>query len=137
MKAFRKQLGLTYLGILVLLLSVAGVIWVAFKVAPPYFNNRFVTDALSTLADYEDADGGIEGLSNSDIRSHLRKYFSVNNMRDESIQNIEIDRQRNKFIVKMNYEIREPFFENIDIVFVFKNEFDSSRPHECCDPVSE
>jgi len=137
MKAYRKQLGMTYLGILTLLLSVGTVIWVTFKVVPPYFNNRFVVDALATLAKYENIDGGFDELSNRKIRRHLSDYFSVNNMRDESIKSIEIDRQRNKFVVKMNYEIREPFFNNIDIILTFNNEFDSSRPHECCDPLGD
>lgn len=137
MNAYRKQLGMTYLGILTLLLSIGTVFWIAFKVVPPYFNNRFVADALSTLAQYEDPDVGFEELSNAKIRRHLNDYFAVNNMRDESIKNIEIDRQRNKFVVKMNYELREPLISNIDLIMTFNNEFDSSRPHECCDPLSE
>lgn len=137
MSAHRKQLGMTYLGMLTLLLSVGTVIWVTFKVVPPYFNNRFVANALATLAEYENADGGLDGLSNTKIRRHLSDYFTVNNMRDESINSIEIDRERNKFVVKMNYEIREPFFGNIDLILTFNNEFDSSRPNECCEPLSE
>lgn len=137
MNAHRKQLGMTNLGIITLLLSIGTFIWIIFKVVPPYFNNRFVVNALATLAEYENADGGFDGLSNTKIRRHLSDYFTVNNMRDESIESIVIDRERNKFVVKMNYEIREPFFNNVDLILTFNNEFDSSRPHECCDPLSE
>ncbi len=137
MKAFRSQLGMTYLGMLVVLMSVGGVLWVGFKIVPPYFNNTYVVAALSSLAEFENTDEGLEGVTNGDIRRKLENFFIVNNIRDLSVNDIEIDRQRNKFLVNINYEVRQQFIENIDIVISFKNQFDSSRPHECCDPVSE
>lgn len=130
-----KQRGISVFGASCLALVVGFLIWTGFQVAPPYFNNLYVQDALRSLGDFETTDSSVSNLTNADIRRQITNYYIINNVRGEYKQVPEIDRRRNGFYVNINYEVRVPYVLNIDLVFKFQNQFDSTNPKECCKPV--
>ncbi len=94
-------------------------------------------NGLKSLTELENPEGGFEGVSNSDIKKQLSNFNMVNNVRNPEANDIKIERLKNKFLVNLNYERRVPLFYNIEVVVTFRNQFDSSRPHDCCTPPSE
>ncbi len=126
-----KQLGMSSLGLLLMLAAVGFVVTCLFKMAPSYLDNRFIVGTLQSLADSED---DLAALSNGQIRSQLSKTFVVNNVRNININDVQIERMQSKVLVNIDYEVRVPLFYNVDVVMTFENQLDSSRPGECCSP---
>lgn len=126
----QNQRGISMLGLLLLLLVVAFVMLTAFKLAPIYAENRYVVTGLRSLA----SDGeSLRAMSASEIRGALKRYYTINGVRSEGPKNIEVERHgRDHVLVKVDYEVRENFLYNVDVVVVFRNHLDSARFDECC-----
>lgn len=137
MRSLKKQRGISSLGWLAILLTSGFFLMSGFKIVPLYADNVYMKNGLKSLAQLESPEGGFDGVSNGDIKSHLNNFNMVNNVRNPEANNIEIKRFKNKFIVNLNYERRVPLIYNIEVVTTFENQFDSSRPHDCCTPASE
>ncbi len=132
MKAISNQRGYSMLQ-LGLMIGVAGFFLIfAFKVVPMYAENRYVESALRSLVE-----GGqkLEEMTDAEIKKKLANFYMINNVRSEGpTKNIVIDRDANKTLVTIDYEIRDNLFWNIDLVLSFQNHLDSTRPNQCCKP---
>lgn len=128
------QRGMTTLGMLSLLLVAVAVGFTAFKIVPVYVENRFIASSLSSLGEAVD---DLENMRSSEIRSRLAKFYNINNVESKGRNNIDIDKQASRVLITVAYEERIDFIHNIDLVFTFVNQLDSSAPDKCCDPVEE
>jgi len=137
MKSLNNQRGVSSLGWLAILMSSGFFLMCGFKIIPLYADNVYMKNGLKSLKELENPEGGFDGVSNGIIKSQLKNFNTVNNVRNSEANNIKIERFKNKFLVNLNYERRVPLFYNIEVVVTFKNQFDSSRPHDCCTPPSE
>ncbi|MGI1677359.1 MAG: DUF4845 domain-containing protein [Cellvibrionaceae bacterium] len=137
MKSLKRQRGISSLGWLAILMASGFFLMCGFKVIPLYADNIYMKNSLKSLSQLENPEGGFEGVTNGEIKAQLNNFNMVNNIRNPEANNIKIERFKNKFLVNLNYERRVPLFYNIEVVTTFKNQFDSSRPHECCTPASE
>lgn len=122
--SFQKGMGMTE--IMVLLVIIGFVATTAVKLGPVYLDNSTVTSAFESIQeDYAGKD--IQEISNTDIKRKLGKYFQVNMVSSEIEKSIEVVRKGRSVIVKSDYEIRQPFMGNVEIVVVFQNEVDLSK----------
>lgn len=133
-KTIKGQRGL---GILqwALVIAVAGFFLLfAFKVIPLYAENRYVESALRSL---ENGGEKVENMTDAEIKKKLGNFYMINNVRSEGpTKNIKIDRRSEDLLITVDYETRVPLFYNIDLVLSFQNHLDSSRPGQCCKPVT-
>jgi hypothetical protein len=136
MKTKHAQQGMTSIGWLLVVLVAGFFLTCAFKMGPAYVDNLYIQDALKSLTEFENTDGGYAGMSDSDIKTHLSSYFNINNIRSDASKKLDVQRKNDKVWVNINYEVRAPLFYNVDVVMTFKNQFDTSRPADCCKPVS-
>ncbi|WP_039916430.1 DUF4845 domain-containing protein [Cellvibrio mixtus] len=134
MKSLKHQRGLGMLQ-WALVIAVAGFFLLfAFKVVPLYAENRYVESALRSLVS-----GGekIEEMTDAEITKKLNNFYMINNVRSEGpTKNIKIEREAEKAVITVDYETRVPLLYNIDLVLVFKNHLDSTKPTQCCKPVT-
>lgn len=133
MKSLRYQVGLSSIGWLLTIMVAGFFLLCAFKLIPAYADDRYIQTALKSLPQGR----ALTELSNGEIKKKLGKFYMINNVRSEGSKNIKIERTSKKTLVNINYEVRVPLFHNIDVVMVFKNQLDSSRPDACCKPESE
>ena len=126
-----RQLG--FISTKMLLIIVIGGVSVtcAFKIAPAYLDNRFVVAALRALGD---GTTPLEDMTTNEITSDLKKKFALNNVRGDPVEAFEIERENDKVMVTVNYEVRTHLFYNLDVVIAFENVLDSTRPDQCCKP---
>ncbi|MGK2913709.1 MAG: DUF4845 domain-containing protein [Porticoccaceae bacterium] len=117
-----QQLGLSSLGWLFMLAIVGFFLTALLKLGPLYLDNYFIASAVQSL-DKED----IQNKEVSEIRRKLDNEFTVNNVRDISVADVQVVRGKGHTLVKVNYEKRVPFMGNVDIVVKFANEYDSSQ----------
>lgn len=132
MQLRQPQHGISTLGFVFLVLVGVAVLFTAFKVVPVYAENRYIVSALKSL---DRNNNDLFTMSPSDIRSQLTKFYTVNNVRAEGRKNIDIDKRSSRVVVTIAYEERVPFIHNIDLVFTFNNQLDSSAPELCCKPL--
>ncbi len=127
----QKQYGMSMTGWLFVILVLGITFTIIVKLAPLYAENRYVVEALKSLSE---TPNGFESMSNGEIKQKLYSFYTINGVRSEGSKNIEIDRQPNKVLVSINYEVRVPMFYNVDAVVSFNNVLDSKFPGECCTP---
>lgn len=134
LKLLKRQRGLGMLQ-WALVIAIAGFFLLfAFKVVPLYAENRYVESALRSLVASGDK---LEEMTNAEITKKLNNFYMINNVRSEGpTNNIKIEREAERALVTIDYETRVPLMYNIDLVLSFKNHLDSTKPTQCCKPVT-
>nr|WP_237457421.1 DUF4845 domain-containing protein [Pseudomaricurvus sp. HS19] len=102
--------------------------------APAYLDNSYIQDGLLSFSETEKK---IDEMSDNDFRRHMSDYMLMNNVRELSAKQLKVQRERDRILLNFNYEIRVPIVYNIDVVMTFTNQWDSSRPFDCCKPAGE
>jgi putative transposon-encoded protein len=120
--AKKHEQGLSSLSLLAILLVAGTVLTVAFKIGPLYLDNYFVRGAMDTLLEVNTHD-----MNDKQIRRKINDSFTVNGVRDVDIRALQIERERTRTLVSLNYEKRVNLFGNLDMVAVFNNVYDSSE----------
>lgn len=129
MSTKRYQQGLGAIGWLCVILIAVFLGLCAVRMVPAYSDNQLVKSALRSLTrDVE----SVHTMSKGEIRQKLNSFYTINNVRGPATKALDVDRQRDKTLVKVNYEVRVPLFANVSVVMTFDNVLDSSRPQECC-----
>jgi hypothetical protein len=125
----QKQAGLTAISMLLMLVIAAFLMLFAFKVVPVYAENYYITAGLKTLAE-DNPD--LAKMKTSEIKKAMSRYYTINNVRSDGAQQLEVIRKSRSLQVVNEYESRVTLLANIDLVLSFKNVLDSTRPDECC-----
>jgi hypothetical protein len=107
-----KQSGMTFLGLLVLIVVVGSWVYAAIRVVPMYLNYMKVA---STLEKVRDEFGSSPGTTDIMIRRAIEKHFDIE-MVDESVfgtNDVVIRKDGGVFKVRAAYEDTRPFVANI------------------------
>ncbi len=131
-RSLHHQSGLTALGWLFAILLFGFTILCFAKVAPPYYDNWQIRNSLKTLGELRITENEFDGASDSQIQSHLSKFFRVNGIPTTMLKDVNITRDKGRAYVDLIWEIRVDFISNIDVVVSFENQFDSLNPTDCC-----
>ena len=111
----RRQRGMTFFGVVALLVGIAVVVTLTMRLGPHYLD---WTTMQSIFDDLEKED--VHQMSKGDIRVSLAKRFKVNSLRDFNLrEDIKIEQNKGNTSLLVDYEKREPIFLNIDIVLRF------------------
>lgn len=129
MMTLKKQQGLGAIAWLTIIVVVVIFGVCAAKMIPAYTENLTVEAGLRSLTDDIEP---VHEMSKGEIRQKLSNFYTINNVRGPATENLEIDRNRDRTLVQVNYEVRESLFANIAVVMTFNNQLDSSKPEECC-----
>ena len=131
---FGRQRGASLLSMLLMFIGFAFALTVFLKLFPVYQDDIYVGQALKALAEKHPSD--LADLTKPQIMNELSTFYTLNNVRSEAAnpEHLQIERLREKTIIRINYEVRVPFIKNIDVVAWFKNELDTSKPQACCKP---
>lgn len=132
LKSIKHQRGMGVLQWLVIIIVVVVVGKFAFTVIPIYAENVYVQSALKSL---DSSVEKLENMTDAEIKKKLTNFYLINNVRSEGpTKNIKIEREAEKVLVTIDYETREPYLLNMDIIVSFQNHLDSTRPGQCCKP---
>ena len=116
--ASRKgQNGMTYLGMLIMLIVIAFFAIVMIKVAPLYLEHFKVQSSLDSLA--QESKDGQPLSSPQEIEKHLFNRLGVNDVQHVTRKDIKITREGRKTVVVVDYEARVTLFDNLDLVAHF------------------
>lgn len=112
-----SQNGMTYLGMLLLMIVIAFCAVVVIKVLPVYLENFKVKSSLKSLA--QEPKDVLAAMLPGELEKLLLKRFSVNDVEHVKRENIKIAKEGNKTVINVNYEARVTLFMNLDLVAQF------------------
>lgn len=118
----KKQGGATiWVNLIWIMMGVVIAIF-SVKVIPIYLDNYTVAGSLEGLK----AEEGLSKLKDREIRRKLSDFFTINNVRTISPDQIVIEREKRKLVaIKVDYEVREHLFYNIDLMLKFENRLEA------------
>lgn len=126
----RQQLGMSLLGMLIIVIMAGFFVMSAIRMAPAYFEYLSVRDIISrTAVDPESADENI-----GDIRRKFQAIFHTNQITWLKAQEVDIFRKDGKTYIDARYEVRLPMFWRIDAVLKFDDLFYAVGEAEPVDP---
>lgn len=116
----KSQRGASYSSILFAVIFFVLLAKFLVAVSGPYFDDRMIDSEISEVLKNSPSDTTPLKLNNQ-----MNQRFSMNNL-DVKFEDIAKVTKDNQLVVKKNYEVREPFFLNIDLVLKFEKNFDQS-----------
>lgn len=129
MRNINNQKGMGAITLLLVLAAVGFFILCFFRLGPAYLDNRYIESALNSLAKNNSDVGQLE---KSEIRTQLGKFMTINGVRNQSVNDFVIRRDKEKMIITNVYEVRVPILGNVEALMTFKNQLDSANPDKCC-----
>jgi len=112
----RSQRGITLIGFVVILALVGVLAYLGMKVFPIYEQFFSVRSAMKGVA----SEPGVNQMDPAKIRDLFFRRLYVN-YADEDLkpENVKVERKDNGFVLTVNYEVRRPLIEDLDIVGTF------------------
>lgn len=117
MKLERSQKGFTLASLSFVLLLIGFVVYTALKLFPVYMEAFTVKSSVASL----ETDKNQEFSGPSAVRQALSKRFGINNITTVSLDDISVTSEKGMFIVDVDYEVRIPYFRNINLLLTFEN----------------
>ncbi|HEX8978252.1 MAG TPA: DUF4845 domain-containing protein [Parasulfuritortus sp.] len=105
----RQERGLTLISLIFVLVVVAGVVFVGFKVASSYIDYFTVKSTLKNLL----AEGANQ--SDDDLRASLDRRLDVNFIRDVTSRDLQISRDNGLLTLTVPIDRKQPLFGGISI----------------------
>ena len=118
----KKQKGMSFWGIVVILALVGFFASAAFKLIPHYMDNRSLEKIVLDVDSQNAAGAGIRTVD--EFYRHIEKGMQVNSIYDLNPKDImKVKVENGVFVVDMNYEQRDNLVKNIDLVVHFDKEY--------------
>lgn len=114
MQSRKQQAGMSYLGVMFIVLMIGGAIKVTTAIGPAYYDYVTIDKIISSL--YMDK----RTASEEDFRRAMSDRFQINNIRNKSPDDFEYSYEDGQLIVKLDYESRSNLVGNLDLVAHFK-----------------
>jgi len=115
-----KQRGLTFISLVFILGLIAFFTLLVLKIAPIYFNNSKVKNALAAVKESTD----VTTKSRREIMSSLEKRFNMNYVEFVTDDDIKIIAQPGYVKVNIDYERVEPIMGNLSVLVEFHEGFE-------------
>ena len=115
MHRVKNQVGLTAIGLILILIPIGLAVYIVLRVAPVYIEALSVGDAVSSLKKELD----LKEKPRDEIYNMLRKRLDVNNISNVEKEDIKIQKTVNDVTVTIDYEARVPLFWNAALAFSF------------------
>jgi len=113
----KRQQGLTFISLAILLGIIGFTVLLALKIGPIYLDHSKV---VSTLDDLKKTTG-LEDKSEAEIRDTLNKRFSMNYIDQVTQNNITILRQENYLKIAIEYEVVKNIAGNLSVLVEFND----------------
>jgi len=114
---FKKQQGLTFISLLLILGLIGFFVLLAFKIIPIYLDHSKVSKALAAVK----AMPGIESKSESEIRSALGKQFEMNYVYDVNQKDVKVLKHGTYLKVTIEYEVAKKLVGNLSALAEFND----------------
>lgn len=115
MYSTRNQAGLTFLGIILVLIPIGFVAYIIIRAVPAYIEAYSVGDVVSSLKKEVD----LKEKPKEEIYKMIQKRLDINNVQSVTQENIKIQKTPTETSVTIDYETRIPLFGNAALALQF------------------
>ena len=115
MDSIRKQKGMTAIGWVMVFFLIAITTLVVLKLLPIYLDGFSVQKSLESLK----SEHNIGKKSPSEIKNKILKRLDINMVNDVTKDDIFITKSTGAMLIEVDYEVREKFVGNLDVVVSF------------------
>lgn len=123
MKNRHNQLGMSYIGVLLILFIVGGLAKIAITIGPAYYDFYTIDGIITSL--YREKSGRASSIE--EFKSALSNRLLINNIRDKTPDNFEYSMDGAELTIELDYEVRKQLFGNLDLVAHFKKTYSSDE----------
>ena len=130
-RLFRKQSGMTAVGILLILVVLAGAVTIVLRLFPLYNEKFQVVSALNTVVSQPDAAKFTTKKAGKSFMTSMA-ITNIERFTDGNIKNhlvvIKPKKSGQPRVLHLHYEARNKFFADIEFVLVFDKKIPLSGP---------
>jgi len=119
MNSAKSMRGLSVSGWIVCIVVVVVFATAAIKIIPSMLD----FNTVKTLVNNVLADNKVGLKSKDEIAGDIARRFSINNINVITASDFLIEKNDGVLTIVVDYEVREDFFANIDLVMTYKHEF--------------
>ena len=120
LSSMNRQSGASALVILIMVLFFGSLLTLAIKLGPVYMDDRTISEVVEGIRDTD----GLSLMGSAQIRSLINKRLIVNNVRSLKPEDITVEKNGDVALIKVEYEVRDNIFKNIDTVVHFRHEYE-------------
>ena len=115
MYSAKHQAGLTFIGVVLILVPISLVAYMIAKAVPAYLESYSVGDVVNSLRKEID----LKDKSKEEIYKMIQKRFEVNDIHSVEPGDIKIQKTPAEVSVTIDYEARVPLFSNATLALSF------------------
>ena len=123
MHTLKSQQGMTAIGWIIVLGLIGFFVLLALRMTPAYLEYMTVKASLESLQN----EPGITEKTAPEIRSMLSKRFDVNDVKNVTGKDVQIENQGGRLSVWVDYEVRVGVLGNVDAVMSFAHDVEVVR----------
>lgn len=113
-----RQAGITFIGWLILLVPVAIVVYAGIRMFPKYLNYYNLSKAMQNTAT-EFAGDDATSINATAVRRALQGRFDVTDIDYPAVSDIQVVRDGDHWVMRVNYEETAPLFGHISLLLNF------------------
>ena len=111
-----RQRGMTFLGILVIIIVVGAWVYAGIRLVPKYLEFMRVASTLEKVRDEFDSNPGSTELM---LRRAIERHFDIDMVTVVDKNDIEIKKDGGVFTMRANYEDTVPLVANVSFLLTF------------------
>jgi hypothetical protein len=119
-----NQKGMALTGWLIVITFMGFAFTFLLKLLPVYFEDYSIKQAFEKVVHEQD----VKTLMPDQIREHFSKYLVTNSVSIVEKDKLVIMDKNNTRTMQLDYEVRKPFFANIDLILSFHYQETISLP---------
>ncbi|MGC8121648.1 DUF4845 domain-containing protein [Marinobacter sp. VGCF2001] len=109
------------LTMMIMALFFGGLLTLVIKLGPAYVDDITIQEALENLEGRE----GLSRMGPAQVRSLIDKSLSVNSVDGfDPKKSITVEKNGELVVIKVDYEVRNNIFRNVDTVVHFQHEYE-------------
>lgn len=110
----RRQQGITFLGLLILVTFVGLFVYAGIRLTPAYLEYMQVSKALNDIAQENEG-----GATERNIRIAIQRRFDIEDVTNLDYKQIEVTREGENYVVHAEYDVTSPFVANVQFLVSF------------------
>lgn len=115
-----RQTGASVLVMLIMVLFFGGLLTLIIKLGPVYLDDKTISEAVQSI----DRTEGLSDMGSAQIRTLINKRLLVNNVRSLKPEDIAIEKDGDRVMITVEYDVRNNLFSNVDTIVHFKHEYE-------------
>lgn len=110
-----RQGGMSFIGLLTVIILIISMALLAMKMVPVYLRNHTIRNVIEGMKDVP----GVSQMSSRKIKQLVLRRLDINSVYDFDNSTLSVQKVQGHHVIKAEYEVRQDVIGNVDIVMSF------------------